>query len=141
MEMRAQTDGTTLVNPRQYERIMKRRIARAKLDSLRKADPERKNYMHESRHKHACRRKRGPGGRFLTKAELAVLKAEADARLPAADAAAPSPPPSPPAAAPAAGAAESATAAAADADSGANALGFGVPAAPAAASEPGPADI
>lgn len=33
--------------------------------------------MHESRHKHACRRKRGPGGRFLTKAELAALAEEA----------------------------------------------------------------
>jgi hypothetical protein len=51
------------VNPRQYQRILKRRAAR----SRQQAKVERKPYKHESRHKHACNRKRGPGGVFLSK--------------------------------------------------------------------------
>ena len=57
------------VNPKQYERIMKRREARARLENHRKIAAERKPFLHKSRHLHAVKRPRGPGGRFLTKEE------------------------------------------------------------------------
>lgn len=86
MGMSAQLGGAVLeeeplyVNAKQYNRILKRRAARAKIDAQlrqqRAKQGERAPYMHESRHKHAMKRPRGPGGRFLTAAEIAALKAK-----------------------------------------------------------------
>ncbi|KAF9205710.1 Transcriptional activator [Podila verticillata] len=68
------------VNAKQYHRILKRRAARASLEAEQNRLLQRgRKYLHESRHKHAMRRPRGPGGRFLTAAEIAALE-ERDAK-------------------------------------------------------------
>ncbi|ETV90968.1 hypothetical protein H310_14311 [Aphanomyces invadans] len=64
------------VNAKQYHRIMVRRQQRAKLEAKLGNARQRKAFLHASRHKHAMRRPRGPGGRFLTKEEIAALDRE-----------------------------------------------------------------
>lgn len=75
-EMAAPVEESPLyVNAKQFHRILKRRVARQRLDEqLRLTSKGRKPYLHESRHNHAMRRPRGPGGRFLTADEVAAME-------------------------------------------------------------------
>jgi hypothetical protein len=55
-----QNTDPLFVNAKQYHRILKRREQRQRIVA------KHKGYIHESRHKHAMKRQRGPGGRFLS---------------------------------------------------------------------------
>jgi len=92
------------VNAKQYHRILKRRAARQRLEELNRLARSRKvsvtrrsflhafsllpsegvltlqPYLHESRHRHACSRPRGKGGRFLTAEEIEALRKEEAAK-------------------------------------------------------------
>ena len=63
------------VNSKQYSRILKRREARKKFynDNEDFLLCKKVKYHHESRHKHAMNRKRGKGGRFLSKDDIDLL--------------------------------------------------------------------
>ncbi|EMR09048.1 hypothetical protein PNEG_02820 [Pneumocystis murina B123] len=53
------------INMKQYHRILKRRIARARIQEILGKRDHMKPYLHESRHRHAMKRPRGPGGQFI----------------------------------------------------------------------------
>lgn len=73
-----QEESPLYVNAKQFHRILKRRVARQKLEEqLRLTSKGRKPYLHESRHNHAMRRPRGPGGRFLTADEVIQMEKRA----------------------------------------------------------------
>jgi len=86
-------EAPVYVNAKQYQRILKRREVRKRLSAASSAAARRdKKYAHESRHRHAMKRPRGEGGRFLSKAEKDALRRSMEAGGGGGSAAAPGAP-------------------------------------------------
>ena len=67
-------ESPSFVNAKQFHRILKRRLARQRLEeALNLASKGRKPYLHESKHNHT-QNPRAPGGRFLTADEVVEVE-------------------------------------------------------------------
>lgn len=76
LDARAQEEPQ-FVNAKQFHRILKRRAARKLQGEFRPTfhqSSQGRQYIYKSRHKHAMRRPRGPGGRFLTTEEVEQME-------------------------------------------------------------------
>ena len=74
-QQHSQPPEPVYVNPKQFHRILKRHVARQRLEeALCLILKGRKLYLYKSRYNHVMRRPRGPGGRFLSADEMKEIE-------------------------------------------------------------------